>query len=200
VKIHCPCDRIAEAKVVNGIVMYEHEDGSSCKLLNRFYNNKCASLAWKFAKKAICNNDHEMFAIYICKDNKEVIQELLGHIRLANKQELTQVLVFLFEKNDVNPQIQKYILDSLLNEYGNTAYKNIKAIRNKNFMNDPLLNRSVLSFPAMAKSKMFNIESYVNIENNTAKQNIVNDLARSFLLDKVMRDSTLKNAIKNFSR
>jgi hypothetical protein len=200
VKIHCPCDRIAEAKVVNGIVMYEHEDGSSCKLLNRFYNNKCASLAWKFAKKAICNNDHEMFAIYICKDNKEVIQELLGHIRLANKQELTQVLVFLFEKNDVNPQIQKYILDSLLNEYGNTAYKNIKAIRNKNFMNDPLLNRSVLSFPAMAKSKMFNIESYVNIENNTAKQNIVNDLARSFLLDKVMRDSTLKNAIKSFSR
>lgn len=199
-KIHCPCDRIAEAKVVNGIVMYEHEDGSSCKLLNRFYNNKCASLAWKFAKKAICNNDHEMFAIYICKDNKEVIQELLGHIRLANKQELTQVLVFLFEKNDVNPQIQKYILDSLLNEYGNTAYKNIKAIRNKNFMNDPLLNRSVLSFPAMAKSKMFNIESYVNIENNTAKQNIVNDLARSFLLDKVMRDSTLKNAIKSFSR
>ena len=199
-KIHCPCDRVAEAKVVNGIVMYEHEDGSSCKLLNRFYNNKCASLAWRFAKKAICNNDHEMFAIYMCKDNKEVIQELLEYIRLANKQELTQVLVFLFEKNDVNPQIQKHILDSLLNEYGNTAYKNIKAIRNKNFMNDPLLNRSVLSFPAVTKSKMFNIESYVNIENNTAKQNIVNDLARSFLLDKVMRDSTLKNAIKNFSR
>ena len=199
-KIHCPCDRIAEAKVVNGIVMYEHEDGSSCKLLNRFYNNKCASLAWRFAKKAICNNDHETFAIYMCKDNKEVIQELLEYIRLANKQELTQVLVFLFEKNDVNPQIQKHILDSLLNEYGNTAYKNIKAIRNKNFMNDPLLSRSMLSFPAVTKSKMFNIESYVNIENNTAKQNIVNDLARSFLLDKVMRDSTLKNAIKSFSR
>ena len=199
-KIHCPCDRIAEAKVVNGIVMYEHEDGSSCKLLNRFYNNKCASLAWRFAKKAICNNDHETFVIYICKDNKEVIQELLEYIRLANKQELTQVLVFLFEKNDVNPQIQKHILDSLLNEYGNTAYNNIKAIRNKNFMNDPLLSRATLSFPAIGKSKMLNIESYVNIENNTAKQNIVNDLARSFLLDKAMRNSTLKNAIKNFSR
>lgn len=199
-KIHCPCDRVAEAKVVNGIVIYEHEDGSSCKLLNRFYNNKCASLAWKLAKKAICNNDHEMFAIYICKDNKEVIQELLEYIKFASKQELVQVLVFLFETNNVRPEIQKYVLDNLLNEYGNTAYKNIKAIRNKNFMNDPLLNRSMLSFPAVTKSKMFNIESYVNIENNTAKQNIVNDLARSFLLDKVMRDSTLKNAIKNFSR
>ena len=199
-KIHCPCDRVAEAKVVNGIVMYEHEDGSSCKLLNRFYNNKCASLAWRFSKKAICDNDYETFSIYMCKDNKEVIHELLEYIRLANKQELAQALVFLFETNNVRHEIQKYVLDNLLNEYGNTAYKNIKAIRNKNFMNDPLLNRATLSFPAIGKSKMFNIESYVNIENNTAKQNIVNDLARSFLLDKVMRDSRLKNAIKSFSR
>lgn len=199
-KIHCPCDRTAEAKVVNGIVMYEHEDGSGCKLLNRFYNNKCASLAWRFSKKAICDNDYETFSIYMCKDNKEVIHELLEYIRLAKKQELVQVLVFLFETSNVKHEIQKYVLDNLLNEYGNIAYKNIKAIRNKNFMSDPLLNRSTLSFPTVAKSKMFNIESYVNIENNTAKQNIVNDLARSFLLDKVMRDSTLKNAIKSFSR
>lgn len=199
-KIHCPCDRVAEAKVVNGIVMYEHEDGSSCKLLNRFYNNKCASLAWRFSKKAIRDNDHETFSIYMCKDNKEVIHELLEYIRLANKQELAQVLVLLFETSNVKHEIQKYVLDNLLNEYGNTAYKNIKAIRSKNFMNDPLLNRATLLFPIRGKSKMLNIESYVNIENNTAKQNIVNDLARSFLLDKVMRDSTLKNAIKSFSR
>jgi hypothetical protein len=62
-----------------------------------------------------------------------------------------------------------------------------------------MLIRAKLSFPAIGKSKMINIESYVNIENNTAKQNIVNDLARSFLLDKAIRDSALKDAIKSFS-
>lgn len=199
-KIHCPCDKIVEQKIVNGVIMYEHEDGSGCKLLNRFYNNKCASLAWRFAKKAICDNDHETFSIYMCKDNKEVMHELLKYIRFANKQELIQVLVFLFETSNVKLEIQKYVLDNLLNEYGNTAYRNIKAIRSKNFINDPLLNKAGLSFPAIGKSKMINIESYVNIENNTAKQNIINDLARSFLLDKAIKDSALKNAIKSFSR
>ena len=197
--IHCPCDKIAEPKIVNGVIMYEHEDGTSCKLLNRFYVNKCVSYAWKLCKNAIIEGDHKSFNTYMIED-EEALAYLYEYIKFANKQELVHVLVFLFDGNDVKVGLQQTILYALITEYGNVAYKNIKAIRSKKFINDPLMNQVSAERSATGKSKMFNIESYVNIENNTAKQNIVNDLARSFLLDKVMRDSTLKNAIKSFSR
>lgn len=197
-KIHCPCDMTAEAKVVNGIVMYQHDDGTSCKLLNRFYTDKCASFAWSMSKKAIRNNDFKSFNAYMCKDTKDVMDELVDYIALANKQELIEVLVFLFRTSDVKFEVQRYVAEKLIDEYGRSAYVNLQAIRSKNFARDLLLFGAM--FPKISRSKMINIVNDVNIDQNSAKQNIVNDLARSFLLDKAMRDTSLKNTIKSFSR
>lgn len=198
--ITCPCDKNVVMKVMNGIVLYEHEDGTGCKILNRFYMDKCSSLAWKMCKRAIKANDHKEFNIYMCKNNLLVLSYLLEYIRFANKSELIEVLKFLFETDKIKYKTRTDIYNMLVLDYGQVALRNIRAIRSKNFAKDEVLGTSSVYIAKFPKYKMYDIESDFRIQENTAKQNMINDLAKSFMIDKAIKSSNLKNKIASLQK
>lgn len=198
--ITCPCNKNVVMKVMNGIVLYEHEDGTGCKILNKFYTDKCSSLAWKMCKRAIKANDHKEFNIYMCKNNSLVLTYLLEYIRFANKSELIEVLKFIFETDKIKTKIRTDVYDMLVSEYGQVAFKNINAIRSKNFAKNEFLGTSAGFIAKFPKSKMYDISSEFRIQENTAKQNMINDLAKSFMIDKAIKSSNLKNKIASLQK
>lgn len=197
-RINCPCNEIVEPKIINGVIMYVHKDGTSCKTLNRFYKDKCEVYAWSVCKQAIEDNDYDTFNVYMCIATKVMRDRLLEYVRYMNKDELIKTFTFLFSSNGIRGDIQGIIAKDLIEEHGIVALNNIKTIMGEAFER----NKSLSAFMKVGKknSKMCDISKDVRIANSSVKQNIVEDLARSFLIDKAIRDSTLKNAIKSFSR
>ena len=197
-KIHCPCDMIAEPKMVNGVIEYVHKDGTSCKVLNRFYTDKCESYVWSICEQAIEDDDYDTFNIYMYVVTNQVIKRLLKYISFTNKQELIKVFMFLFSTAKIRGDLQATIAKEIVIEHGRIAYDNIRAIMGELFGRNRAL--SAISYDKTKKTNMCDISRDAKIASNSTKQNIVDDLARSFLIDKSIHDSSLKQALSKLSK
>ena len=197
-KIHCPCDMIAEPKLVNGVIEYVHKDGTSCKVLNRFYVDKCESYVWSICEQAIEDNSYDTFNIHMCIATSPVMKRLLKHVSFTNKQELIKVFMFLFSTTKIRGDLQAAIAKEIILEHGRIAYDNIRAVMGESFERNRAL--SSITYDKLKKTNMCNISSDIRITSNSTKQNIVEDLARSFLIDKSIRNSNLKQALSKLSR
>lgn len=197
-KITCPCNMIAEPKMINGVIEYIHKDGASCKVLNRFYTDKCESYVWDICKQAIEDEDYDTFNVYMFIVTKHAINRILRYVAFASKSELIKILMFLFSTTKIRKDLQATLARELIKNCGKVAYDNINAI-----MGDSLSEKrtlSTISYSKLVKSSMCDVSNDIRITSNSTKQNIVEDLARSFLIDKSIKDASLKQALSKMSR
>jgi len=186
-QFECPCGKIVNFVLENGIVVYRHEDdNSSCKLLNRFYKDKCVDYAWQRVWLAITSNDAEMFNTYMCIANRFVLEKLLTKLSLLSADETLQFFSFIFNE-DIRPEVLNILKEEMVKEFGMVAIDNIKAY--DSFYNSP--NFSIKK----PKRKMANISSLANLQTKGTKETIVADLARSFMIDSAIKNKGLKSTI-----
>ena len=137
----------------------------------------------------------------MCIITKDVRDRLLKKVRFASKNELIELLTFLFQGNRIRNDIQVALCKDIVDEHGQVAFFNIRAIIEDGNPSAPTSQKGILSNIRYDKKKtsMPNIINEVRIKSNPAKQNIVEDLTRSFLMDKKIRDSGFKEALKNMT-
>lgn len=194
--ILCPCNKKVNIKVTNGIIMYIHEDGTICKTLNRFYSDQCANYVWSICEQAIKDNDYETFNTYMCRITSGVRDKLLEYVKCMFKTELIDVFMFLFSNSNVDANILLAITDDLVKHHGRVAYNNIRAIAGEAVM---MRNQRITEngHYIVKESKMPDISQELRKSKGLVKSNIVDDLAKSFMIEKSIRNAEIRKGIRN---
>ena len=194
--LSCPCEREVEFKLENGIIVYRHIDGdSSCKLLNKFYQDKCLNYVWERVRYSIENNDPNMFNIYMCINSHYVFDKISEWLILQNTKMTLQFFTMICKQDsDVSDNLVKEIKVKLINRFGEVATRNISAF---NINNNYFITQNDKRIKQTSIKTIKDISKLVQNKTSYIKEDIVNDLAKSMFLEKEIKSSLLLNSLKN---
>ena len=192
-KLLCPCNEYIKIDVINGVITYMHEGGSYCKELNSF-DSDCNSFVWNICKKAIDDNDHKTFNVYMCTITKSIMASFVEHIRYLNKVELIKLFRFTFNNPETEMSLQIKLAHALIEEHGKYAFDNIVAA-----FGGTLPSGFTTSYvgSSIRRKPMINIVLELRSKTSNVKENIASDLARSFAIENSKRQSVIANAIRS---
>lgn len=196
-KLRCSCNKPINIVVENGIITYKHEDGSLCKILNNFYKDKVALFAFQKIIRAAENKKGNAKAramifneFYV--DDITINAFMVDYMYKAEAQELKDLFDFIF----LNPHIRnQYVerLKSLISaKFGWSGTNNIK-LYDKHYVTNKHGPNAL---------KMKDLSQFNRIINGVpdTKASIVEDLAKSFMIDGMIKSNQLTKALKGISK
>lgn len=206
-KFTCPCNKQVEAKVLNGIIMYVHEDGRSCEELNGLHEGRCEEYGWRKCKDALKKRDANQLNIYMSSQAKFYYRSFMSYVNefcYKDVMGLVDLLIFLFdEDSEVDSFISKELCSYICMFYGETAKKNILATRKGNKSITTLMlacDVGISRNKARSYLKMPNVEKLIAKKQRTGLDNILKDLERSLQYDTRAKSKRLKNTIGGLAR
>lgn len=197
-KLSCPCNREIEAVIENGIIAYKHtEDGSLCGILNNFYQDKVAMYAGqrciRAAKKRTAKN-FRIFNEFCLTSSNEIISYMFAYIEKMDVTELNNFFSFLFS-GYISNKIVDSLCTKMVSTFGETALDNIRVY-------DEFYTKKTNTLMPLkgTERKMAKLEVLKKIKSLDVKQDIISDLAKSFMIDSAIKTGKLDKALRNIGK
>lgn len=175
----CPCNEDVKIEKLYGMVVYKHDDGSSCKYLNKFYTYSIfASKGYKNTK-----SDRIKFAFVNTQDS---IEDIKSELRTRDPHKLEKLLIKYSE-------CYYWIGKQLYAEFGDVLIKNLEYLKIYNTSLTYKGNLSKEMIDIKKEKEMASLLSlnklYSSKDTSSVIENMKDNYKRSFKkLGKAIRD------------